>query len=120
MLFIQSEVFAPTVQCSISAATLDHRDSFMSVMKFLKTLLASPYNKEVSLIVNCAQVDVLQCAVCFAFCLKTLSKLIKFIESSNISTKLHHVLANYPISKSQLVFTPVCLFVCLYVIVVRI
>ena len=50
MLFIQSEVFAPTVECSLSAATLDHRDSFMSVMKFLKTLLACPYNKEVSFI----------------------------------------------------------------------
>ena len=49
MLFIQSEVFPPTVECSLSAATLDHRDSFMSVMKFLKTLLVCPYDKEVSL-----------------------------------------------------------------------
>lgn len=51
VLFIQSEVFAPTVECSLSAATLDHRDSFMSVMKYLKALLACPYNKEVCLYV---------------------------------------------------------------------
>jgi len=47
-LFIQSEVFSPTVVCSLSAATLDHRDAFMSVMKFFKALLACPYTQKVS------------------------------------------------------------------------
>jgi len=53
LLFIQSEVFAPAVECSLSAATLHHRDAFMSAMKYLKALLACPYNKEVGLYSLC-------------------------------------------------------------------